>query len=67
MTVLILNNTLQSILLEVESLDSIEQKAILAYIKAKKLLFSKKKPLNPSHRKALSLKEIDAIKHKSSQ
>lgn len=59
------NDTIQDIVSEVEELDSLEQKAILAYIRAKKLLSAKKKPINKSALPALTMKQIDTIKHKA--
>jgi hypothetical protein len=57
------NGTLQEIVSEAEGLDAIEQKMILAYIRALRIVKSGAKPLAKSRKKPLTMEQIDQIKH----
>ncbi len=65
-TIIGFNTTVKNIISEVQKLDDIEQQSILAYLRAKKMQKKPQKNLTaiPSR---LSMKTIDAIKHKSRQ
>lgn len=65
--VLSLNETIQNIVSEVEGMDKVEQKSLLAYIRALRISKKGKNPVpvgNPDL-KPLTMEEIDHIKHKS--
>lgn len=65
--VITLNDTLQSIVSEVEEMDKVEQQSLLAYIRALRISRKGKNPVpvgNPNL-KPLTMEEIDEIKHKS--
>jgi response regulator of citrate/malate metabolism len=65
--VLTFNDTIQSVVDELAKLDNIEQKEILAQLRAKRLLREKRKPLAnpPKGLKPLTMAQIDKIKHES--
>jgi hypothetical protein len=61
------NNIISNIVIELKKLDAIEQKELLAQLRAKRLLRRKVKPLASSSKpvKPLTMAEIDKIKHLS--
>ena len=67
MAVVIFNNTIESIIAEVQKLSTIEQKEILVQIRIKKMLKQKRKPIAnpPKGLKPLTMAQIDKIKHES--
>jgi len=58
------NKILQNILTEVQKMDKVEQKSILAYIRAMRIVKSGKNPVPvKAVKKTLTMAQIDRIKH----
>jgi hypothetical protein len=63
--VLKLDDTAEAIIKEVDRLDQVDKKSVLAYVRALNLRKTKKKPIiNSSQKlKPLTMSQIDRIKH----
>lgn len=60
-----LNDTLQEIVAEVEGMDKLEQKIVLAQLRAKRIAKTFKDPVRAKNVKPLTMAQIDEIKHKA--